>query len=62
MRPGSDVLARHSFLFEEFIARELDAGHFRPASSAAGENRACCTVIATRKALNAMPAVTRVLS
>src|SRR5437660_6705780 len=28
MAPGSEALARHSFLSEEFIARDLDAGHF----------------------------------
>src|SRR2546427_43626 len=60
MLPGSDFLARHSFLFEEFIARELDAGHFSanftPMARTALLHGHC-----HQKAFDAMPAVTRVL-
>jgi Fe-S oxidoreductase len=60
MLPGSDFLVRHSFLFEEFIARELDAGHFSanftPMARTALLHGHC-----HQKAFDAMPAVTRVL-
>jgi len=60
MLPGSDVLARHSFLFEEFIARELDAGHFS-ASFTPLARTALLHGHCHQKAFDAMPAVTRVL-
>src|SRR3989441_1959743 len=60
MLPGSDVLARRSFLFEEFIARELDAGHFS-ASFTPMARTALLHGHCHQKAFDAMPAVTRVL-
>jgi len=56
--PGSDVLARHSFLFEEFIARELDAGRFS-ASFTPLAKTALLHGHCHQKAFDAMPAVTR---
>ncbi len=58
--PGSEVLARHSFLFEEFIARELDAGHFS-ASFTPLAKTALLHGHCHQKAFDAMSAVTRVL-
>jgi len=60
MLPGSETLARHSFLFEEFIARELDAGHFS-VSFAPMAKTALLHGHCHQKAFDAMPAVTRVL-
>src|SRR5207249_8028093 len=60
MLPGSEVLARHAFLFEEFIARELDAGHFS-ASFAPLAKKALLHGHCHQKAFDAMPAVMRVL-
>src|SRR5256884_597820 len=60
MLPGSAVLARHSFLFEEFIARELDAGHFS-ASFTPLAKKALLHGHCHQKAFDAMPAVMRVL-
>src|SRR5207302_869118 len=60
MAPGSEALARHSFLFEEFIARELDAGHFS-VSFAPMAKTALLHGHCHQKAFDAMPAVTRVL-
>src|SRR6266480_4904346 len=60
MLPGSEVLARHSFLFEEFIARELDAGRFS-ASFTPLAKKALLHGHCHQKAFDAMPAVMRVL-
>src|SRR2546428_6541234 len=60
MLPGSEVLARHAFLFEEFIARELDAGHFS-ASFTPLAKKALLHGHCHQKAFDAMPAVMRVL-
>ncbi|HXM82789.1 MAG TPA: FAD-linked oxidase C-terminal domain-containing protein, partial [Burkholderiales bacterium] len=60
MLPGGDVLARNSFLFEEFLARELDAGHFS-ASFTPMAKTALLHGHCHQKAFDAMPAVTRVL-
>src|SRR5205823_3328087 len=60
MLPGSEILARHSFLFEEFIARELDAGRFS-ASFTPLAKKALLHGHCHQKAFDAMPAVMRVL-
>ena len=60
LAPGSEALARHSFLFEEFIARELDLGHFS-ARFAPMAKTALLHGHCHQKAFDAMPAVTRVL-
>src|SRR5207247_285165 len=60
MLPGSEVLARHAFLFEEFIVRELDAGHFS-ASFTPLAKKALLHGHCHQKAFDAMPAVMRVL-
>ena len=60
MLPGSEVLARHAFLFEEFIARELDAGRFS-ASFTPLAKKALLHGHCHQKAFDAMPAVMRVL-
>src|SRR5258708_11158614 len=58
--PGSEVLARHSFLFEEFIARKLHAGHFS-ASFTPLAKTALLHGHCQQKAFDAMSAVTRAL-
>src|SRR2546428_7628623 len=58
MLPGSEVLARHAFLFEEFVARELDAGHFS-ASFTPLATKALLHGHCHQKAFDAMPAVMR---
>src|SRR2546427_1435173 len=60
MLPGSEVLARHAFLFEEFIARELDAGHFSARFTPLAK-KALLHGHCHQKAFDAMPAVMRVL-
>jgi Fe-S oxidoreductase len=58
--PGTESLARNSFLFEEFLAREADAGRLRlelkPLPKSALLHGHC-----HQKAFGAMPAVERVL-
>jgi FAD/FMN-containing dehydrogenase/Fe-S oxidoreductase len=58
--PGAESLARNAFLFEEFVAREIDAGRFdvafKPLAAKALLHGHC-----HQKAFDAMPAVERVL-
>jgi Fe-S oxidoreductase len=58
--PGAEALARNAFLFEEFVAREIDAGRFdvafKPLAAKALLHGHC-----HQKAFDAMPAVERVL-
>src|SRR5437660_5349340 len=60
MAPGSEALARHSFLSEEFIARDLDAGHFSARFTPLAK-KALLHGHCHQKAFDAMPAVMRVL-
>jgi Fe-S oxidoreductase len=54
------LIASHSFLFEEFLAREIDAGRFKPVLSPIGE-KALLHGHCHQKAFDAMGAVERVL-
>jgi FAD/FMN-containing dehydrogenase/Fe-S oxidoreductase len=60
MLPGTEVLAAHSYLFEEFVAREVDAGRLalalKPLAKKALLHGHC-----HQKAFGAMPSVERVL-
>jgi len=58
--PGADALARNSYLFEEFLAREADAGQWKPELKPLPASvllHGHCH----QKAFGAMPAVERVL-
>jgi Fe-S oxidoreductase len=60
MLPGTERLAANSFLFEEFLAKEAEAGYFRPKLKPLGKTvylHGHCH----QKAFGAMPAVQKVL-
>jgi FAD/FMN-containing dehydrogenase/Fe-S oxidoreductase len=63
MLPGGESaeLALNAFLFEEFIARELDAGRFRLALKPLPQTKALLHGHCHQKAFAAMPAVERAL-
>ena len=63
MLPGADsaALALNAFLFEEFIARELDAGRFKLDLKPLPQKKALLHGHCHQKAFAAMPAVLRVL-
>jgi FAD/FMN-containing dehydrogenase/Fe-S oxidoreductase len=58
--PGTEALARNSYLFEEFLAREADAGRLRLELKPLPKN-ALLHGHCHQKAFGAMPAVERVL-
>ncbi|HYM19032.1 MAG TPA: FAD-linked oxidase C-terminal domain-containing protein [Micropepsaceae bacterium] len=62
MSPGEDakLLAANTFLFEEFLAREIDAGRFNPKLGAIG-GKALLHGHCHQKAFDAMGAVQKVL-
>ncbi|HSN39557.1 MAG TPA: FAD-linked oxidase C-terminal domain-containing protein [Burkholderiales bacterium] len=63
MLPGGESaeLALNALMFEEFIAREIDAGRFRPALKPLPQKKALLHGHCHQKAFAAMPAVERVL-
>ena len=63
MLPGREMaeLALHAFMFEEFIAREMDAGRFQLKLKALPQKKALLHGHCHQKAFGAMPAVERVL-
>ena len=60
MLPGSAALAANAYLFEEFLAREAEAGRFKPKFRAL-EQTALLHGHCHQKAFGAMPAVQKVL-
>jgi Fe-S oxidoreductase len=58
--PMTQVVAQHALLFEEFIARELDAGRWAPPLRTV-DQRAVVHGHCHQKAFGAMPAVMRAL-
>ncbi|MEA3156488.1 MAG: hypothetical protein QOK44_4077 [Betaproteobacteria bacterium] len=63
MHPEGEMaeLALHAFMFEEFIAREMDAGRFQLKLKALPQKKAVLHGHCHQKAFGAMPAVERVL-
>jgi Fe-S oxidoreductase len=63
MHPDGEMaeLALHAFMFEEFIAREMDAGRFELKLKALPQKKAILHGHCHQKAFGAMPAVERVL-
>ncbi|MGZ5095454.1 MAG: (Fe-S)-binding protein, partial [Burkholderiales bacterium] len=63
MHPDGEMaeLALHAFMFEEFIAREIEAGRFQLKLKALPEKKAVLHGHCHQKAFGAMPAVERVL-
>jgi FAD/FMN-containing dehydrogenase/Fe-S oxidoreductase len=59
--PQSAELALNAYLFEEFIAREMDAGHFKLNLKPLPQKKALLHGHCHQKAFAAMPAVLRVL-
>ena len=59
--PQSAELALNAYLFEEFIARELDAGRFKLSLKPLPQKKALLHGHCHQKAFAAMPAVLRVL-
>ena len=64
MLPGTDsaALGARALLFEEFIARESDAGRFKPKLKPLRQKAALLHGHCHQKAFAAMPAVTKVLA
>jgi Fe-S oxidoreductase len=64
MLPGTDsaALGARALLFEEFIARESDAGRFKPKLKPLPQKAALLHGHCHQKAFAAMPAVTKVLA